>query len=273
MKIAYVCTNYNNSNLTSNAVNSLHREGPDEFLSVIVDNNSDSENKQILKAFSKDRNDIMVIWNEENIGYFRGLNLGIRYAKRAMNGLEFMFIGNNDLLFPVDIIKKLENVQERINCFPVISPDIITLDMQHQNPHVISKISKFREMVYDLYHLNYVFAQMIQKMSKWTRRLTDRADEQEWEVGQFIHQGYGACYILTPRFWDHFEELWAPSFLMGEEYFLSKQLRDVDMDVYYEPSIVVQHICHATMSKVPSRLMWEFSRQAHKVRRKFVKIF
>lgn len=271
MKIAYVCTNYNNSNLTVDAVNSLHREGPDEFLSVVVDNNSDSENKTILRAFAEGRNDIKVIWNEKNVGYFRGLNLGIRFAKEAMDGLDFMLIGNNDLFFPVDIIKKLGDVRERINRFPVISPDIITLDKQHQNPHVISSISKLREFVYDLYHVNYILAKVIQELSKWTRHLTDRADEREWEVGRFIHQGYGACYILTPRFWDHFEELWAPSFLMGEEYFLSKQLRDVDLDVYYEPSIVVQHICHATMSKVPSRLMWEYSREAHQIRRKFVK--
>jgi len=271
VKIAYVCTNYNNSQLTIQALQSLHQGGGHACLSVVVDNQSTPENRATLKAFADGREDVEVIWSPDNVGYFRGLNLGLRRAKQAMPDLDFMIVGNNDLLFPPEFMAQLEGVKGRSDSHPVLSPDIVTLDHQHQNPHVIKGISRVRELVYDLYHAHYLLASLILKAAQWSRALTDRTDEQSWRVPQFIHQGYGACYILTPRFWDYFEELWAPTFLMGEEYFLSKQLRDVDQDVYYEPSVVVHHVCHATMSQVPSRLMWEYSRQAHRIRRQFVK--
>jgi hypothetical protein len=60
---------------------------------------------------------------------------------------------------------------------------------------------------------------------------------------------------------------------MGEEFFLSKQLSDQGMQVYYEPAIRVQHYCHAAVGRVPGRRMWEIARVAHKVYRRHVRIF
>jgi GT2 family glycosyltransferase len=74
-------------------------------------------------------------------------------------------------------------------------------------------------------------------------------------------------------FFRHFEELWAPSFLMHEEYFLSKQLSDKGLSVYYEPSIKVLHRCHGAMATITSRKAWEAARAAQKIYRQHVRIF
>ena len=44
MKIGYVCTNYNNSADTREAVCSLLKDGGEEYRIVVVDNSSDSKN-------------------------------------------------------------------------------------------------------------------------------------------------------------------------------------------------------------------------------------
>jgi GT2 family glycosyltransferase len=93
------------------------------------------------------------------------------------------------------------------------------------------------------------------------------------DVAQEIYQGYGACYLLGPEFFRHFEELWAPTFMLHEEYFLSKQLSDKGMRVYYEPSIRVQHRCCGATGKLSSRKAWETARAAQKIYRQHVKIF
>ena len=273
MKIAYVCTNYNNSADTREAVRSLLRNGGDEYRIAVVDNHSDSKNVEALKSIASEFQHVELILNEENVGYFRGLNLGIRHLRARQSDINMMVVGNNDLVFPADFAESIGRNLSTLEKYPVVSPDIVTLDGAHQNPHVISKIGKFREFMYNLYYANYYAAIAIRQLAKLTRSFTDRSDEAQHDVAQEIYQGYGACYVLGPVFFHHFEELWAPSFLMHEEYFLSKQLSDKGLSVYYEPSIKVMHRCHGAMATITSRKAWEAARAAQKVYRQHVRIF
>jgi GT2 family glycosyltransferase len=81
MKIGYVCTNYKNTTDTQEAVSSLWRNGGHEFRVVVVDNNSDNENAEALKKLAREFEHVELILNRENVGYFRGLNLGIRHLR------------------------------------------------------------------------------------------------------------------------------------------------------------------------------------------------
>jgi GT2 family glycosyltransferase len=272
MDIGYVCVNYNNSSYTRGAVKSLVVNREHEFHIVVVDNNSDAANVEILQELQAEHANVEIVFNETNVGYFRGLNVGIARLKERKPEMEFVVVGNNDLLFPADFGNSIAENSAMLRLHPVICPDIVTLDGIHQNPHVIKRISKIREVIYDIYYSNYHVALLIRRLANLTARFTDRKDETEWSVRRQIYQGYGACYILGPAFFRNFAQLWAPTFLMGEEFFLSKQLRDLGMSKLYEPSIVVQHRCHAAMDKLPNRRVWEFSRDAHRVYRKHVRV-
>ena len=208
----------------------------------------------------------------ENVGYFRGLNAGIHHLE-AHSGIEWMVVGNNDLIFPNDFGDRLEQLQAEFRVHPVIAPDIVTADGEHQNPHVISKISRVREAFYDLYYSNYHVGLIVQKAAMKLRRVSDRRDELEWEQARHIYQGHGSVYLLGPRFFELFDELWAPSFMMSEEFFLSRQLSDVGERVYYDPRITVHHLWHASLDQLPSRRRWELGREAHREYRKYVKVF
>jgi GT2 family glycosyltransferase len=273
MKVGYVCTNYNNSSYSREAVRSLLRDGGEQYRIVVVDNNSDSKNVEALKSVVREFPQVALLLNKDNVGYFRGLNLGIRHLRTHQPDIQMMVVGNNDLVFPADFAESLRRNQSTLQKYAVVSQDIVTLDGAHQNPHVIRKISKFREFIYNLYYANYYLAIAIRQVAKLTRSFTDRPDETQYEVAQEIYQGYGACYVLGPVFFRHFEELWAPSFLMHEEFFLSKQLSDEGFSVYYEPSIKVQHWCHGAMAAITSRKAWEAARAAQKIYRQHVRVF
>jgi GT2 family glycosyltransferase len=182
-------------------------------------------------------------------------------------------VGNNDLIFPADFAESLRRNLPTLEKYAVVSPDIVTLDGAHQNPHVIRKIGKLREFIYNLYYANYYSSIAIRQVAKLTRSFTDRRDETQHKVAQEIYQGYGACYVLGPVFFRHFEELWAPTFLMHEEFFLSKQLSDKGLSVYYEPSIKVLHCCHGAMAAIAGRKAWEAARAAQKIYRQHVRVF
>ena len=60
---------------------------------------------------------------------------------------------------------------------------------------------------------------------------------------------------------------------MGEEFYLARQLAAQSEQVYYTPDIQVRHHDHATISKLPSRRLWETTREAHQIYRFFVNPF
>jgi GT2 family glycosyltransferase len=271
IRTGFVFTNYNNSTVTYDAVKSISMINSfDRNPVIIVDNNSDVTNKSLLGRIELDFRNVSVIYSTENLGYFKGLNKGIGRIREMHADTDIIVAGNNDLIFPGDFLDRVAAASDLFGVYPVVSPDIVTLDGRHQNPHVIEKIGRFREFIYDLYYSSYFMARLIGFAAHVTKPVTGRKDVRRHAIAGTIYHGYGACYILTPVFFKHFSELWAPSFLMGEEFFLSKQLGQEGFRIWYEPSITVRHQWHATMDSIPSKRKWEYLREAHVVYRKYV---
>jgi GT2 family glycosyltransferase len=267
LNVAFVFVNFNNTRFTESALQSLADSDAAQHPVIVVDNASKSSDRDGLISLQRRYPQLTIIWSDKNIGYFPALNLGIKKARSVHPKMDAYVIGNNDLLFPSNLVSQISQIQSLLQKYPVVSPDIVTMDGEHQNPHVIAGISPFRERIYDLYHSSYFLAKVIIKVASWTKRFTDRDDESHHDVAQEINQGYGACYILSPKFFELFEELWAPSFLMYEEFFLSQQLAKRGYQVYYDPTVQVKHFCHASTGQLPSKLRWEYSRDAHKLYR------
>jgi GT2 family glycosyltransferase len=273
MKITYVCTNYNNSHFTVAAVASLAKNVGHDLRVYVVDNASRPEELEKLQALAQSNPIVRVIANRDNVGYFAGLNIGIAAARRDDPQADWMVVGNNDLEFPDDFCSCVEMKSSEYRAHSVISPDVVTLDGEHQNPHVINGISAVREIFYDLYYSNYWLSRIIYRTAKLFPRVTRRGDEDHWKTAQAIQQGHGSVYLLAPRFFERFKALWAPTFMMSEEYFLSHQLKEVGEQVWYSPGIRVTHHWHGSLQTLPSRSRWNMAREAHREYRKYVKIF
>jgi GT2 family glycosyltransferase len=272
-KLGFVFTNYNNSNDTLNTVRSISDLDIDfKPIIVIVDNNSDLGQIKILNDLKREYLNVHLILNNENVGYFKGLNHGIKYLIENNYMVKYLVVGNNDLFFPKDFYNQIILNEISFLTYPVISPNIITEDGVYQNPHVINEISKFRELIYDVYFLNYTLAKIIKKIALITNYFTDRSDETFHDKSQIIYQGHGSCYILTPKFFEHFQELFAPTFLMGEEFFLSLQLKQKNLNLFYESNVCLTHKWHSSINNVPARKIWEISRESHRIYRKYIKI-
>lgn len=238
----------------------------------IVDNASEPADVETLLQLEITHPNVYVIANTENVGYFAGLNIGLNAARLSEPEINWVVIGNNDLEFPPDFCDCIERQQVEYSFYSVVSPDIVTLDGHHQNPHVISKISVIREIFYDIYYSNYYLSLLVYKATRLVPRLSRRGDEDKWQTAQPIYQGYGACYLLTPKFFAQFQQLWAPTFMMHEEFFLSQQLNKVGEQVFYSPAISVTHHWHGSLQNIPSKRRWLMARAAHTEYRKYVKV-
>ncbi len=271
IKLAFVFTNYNNFSHTINVVKSIVKFSENSPI-IIVDNNSNENDIIELKKLKENYQNVEVIFSDTNIGYFKGLNLGIEFVRKNFK-FDFLIIGNNDLEFPITFHEDLSKKSELFNKYPIISPNIITLDNVSQNPHVIRKISFFRSYIYDLYYLNYKLSRIIFYIANKFKNLFQRKDYLNSNIPQVIFQGYGACYILGPIFFKYYNQLFAPTFLMGEEFFLAYQLNLNKLELFYEPSIKVFHQDHASTGLIESYTFWKISKESHNIYKKYMKSY
>ena len=126
--ICFVSTNYNNSYYTETLVKSISHQfiKATNINVIIVDNCSNHEDQENLFNIANKYPFVKIILNNENIGYFKGLNVGLKYIEESHFNPNFIIVGNNDLEFPNTFIEQLMNCKDIFNYYPVISPNIIT---------------------------------------------------------------------------------------------------------------------------------------------------
>ena len=106
--LGFVFTNYNNSLDSIKTVESIFEiKELNSFIIVIVDNNSNNDQVKTLQDIKIKYPEVQLILNNENLGYFKGLNIGIRYIREQNIIIKYLIIGNNDLYFPIDFYKNI----------------------------------------------------------------------------------------------------------------------------------------------------------------------
>jgi GT2 family glycosyltransferase len=267
--IPIIVVNYMGCDLTKICFESIpERTEEINFKFIIVDNfSSEVEQNKIKKSFLNENVDIIFL--EENYGYFRALNVGLIYAKNNIKNISFYIVGNNDLSFDQGAIQESLKIDQLEKNVVIISPNIINGGGRRQNPHSIFGISRTREFIYDIYYSNYFIAKLILSIANQKIINFKRSDYIKNEKSKFIKLGFGACYIIRPVFFNYFKALWAPMFLMGEELMFSRQLESRGIQIYYETDFKLKHLDNATISQVPSKIIWKYASLSHKIYRKF----
>jgi hypothetical protein len=265
--IIVVLTNFNNSNLSLNYYESINKlvQSNSFFISyfIIVDNNSIQEEKDILANYKNSNETILkVLYNPDNIGYFNGLNIGLKYITDNCISYAAIIVGNNDLMFSEDFLVSFEKNYNIIKDFPVICPNLYDLEGIKQNPHLLKPISNVRKLIHYLYYKSYPFALFVilfVSITKSKRKIN------QLSPNGYIHAGYGACYILTPIFFTYYSELFSPFFLMYEESAMTLQLNYIGHKPFYMEQLKILHLEHSTFKKMSNRFAWECGSKSYKV--------
>ena len=92
--IRIVILNYNSSQHTINVIRDLETQSFQNFEIVVVDNASNQIERQLLNSCLP--KNIVCIYSDENLGYSKGNNLGMRME--TINEPDFYFILNNDVI-------------------------------------------------------------------------------------------------------------------------------------------------------------------------------
>lgn len=264
MKTAFICVNYNNSKITQEYIkNVLEIKKDYEVKIIVVDNASQENDIHDLSKYIEDlkNDDVVLLKSNTNLGYFKGLNLGLNYIDKLE--YDYVIIGNNDIVFDDSFFVSLKSKNINKKVF-VIAPNIIRLDGVHQNPHIVNKFSRIQNVYRKIYFSNYYIGFLIQFFYNSFRSNLIKEDRVNNDKEHEILMGYGACYILTKYFFITFKELDAPVFLMGEEGILANQVLNGKGVTLYCPDLIVNHQDHSSIGKVPSKTLYKFSQDSYK---------
>lgn len=259
----FITVNFNNSTVTKNYIDNVSSF---ESIVIVVDNNSSIQDFSDLKDYCVDKNNVILLRQKENFGYFKGLNKGLEYLKKAGMGRGFVIIGNNDLVFP-DNFKTILKQKNFSKDTLAIVPDIYTLDGVHQNPHVVSRVSTARRIFYDIFYSNYYLGTFIRSFYLKFKTVNNiEKDEEE----KNIYMGIGAIYILTPNFFSHFDYLDDRVFLWGEEALFGNQIAGVNGKILYLPNLEVVHLESMSTSKIPNRIKYDQMKRSYRIYRNYL---
>ena len=248
MKIAFVVLHYTALNDTIETVNSIREHiDTDDYKIIIVDNCSpDNSWNDLNKLYNAD-NDIVLIHNEENLGFAKGNNVGFMYAKKNFNP-EYIVLSNNDInLFQNNFCSMLDQKFQSTN-FAVLGPMIINGDgsintspmrkgiMTRQQANRAKKRYN-RLLTLNKFDLDEVYKKTMSVIHKYkpsftvAERLTETKNVE-------IH---GCFMVFSRNYTDKFDGLDPRTFLYAEEDILFLRTQSENLTTLYCPSIAVYH--------------------------------
>jgi GT2 family glycosyltransferase len=106
-RVVIVLVNWNGLQDTLECLASLQRQSYRDWTAIVVDNDSRDDPSEIVTRFP----DVLLIRNNDNLGFCGGNNVGIR--KAAGLGAEYIWILNNDTEVDADCLGKLVAALDR----------------------------------------------------------------------------------------------------------------------------------------------------------------
>lgn len=261
-RFVFVGVVYNNYQDTLDFCQSLADivSGGSRLVCILVDNSDQLEAQERVDSLAVDFQFVKILRSGRNLGYFGAFNYF--FESKFFEREDIVVLCNNDLVFSREFCERYLCARYPNDVF-VVCPDVITVDGVHQNPHVLTPWGRAARLKLDLYFTHYYMACFLKRVQRFLQRLGGGKKRVEPYPPGYLHLGIGACYILLPAFLRRFSRLDFPHFLYGEEAYLTRQVHSAGGKLYYDPNLKVLHKESATLSKLPSRITYEFGREGY----------
>lgn len=245
----------------------------DSYQIVVVDNNSPDDSYDLLyNKYQKERS-VDLIHCEENLGFSRGNNLGIRYARQKYE-TEFLVVMNNDaFMLETLFLKKVEMYYGQYH-FSVAGPRVVDKYGVSSNPvaddlpsiDIINKRVAHHEKMLRLNRLHlmmiyYRYKNLRMRLERCNKIIRNREKKKinENEVKQDVVL-HGCFWIFSNDFFREYEGLTEKKALFAEEETLLYMLRQKHLVSIFLPDILVIHMedasTNAAYKELKKRLLF-----------------
>lgn len=263
-KILIICVNYNSYNELLDYLESIDKANSHPKKTALIDifiaDNTTANNKLIDTSIYKNIN-VMNKPFQENLGYLGGVNriikeIGFSYLKMY----DYFIISNVDLLVSKDIFKNLlyNNYDPQIGW---ITPRIISLHTKFdKNPRMIVRPSLFRMKLMLFFYSYPVLFSLYQKLiHPFVRK------KKTSKTRNIIYAGHGSFMIFTKSFFKKIDNIQFDSFLFGEEMFFAELIRQANMKVFYDESLLINDYEHVSTKSIKGKLSIKMNRDSIKM--------
>ncbi|WP_455683531.1 glycosyltransferase [Thomasclavelia sp.] len=218
IKVGVVILNYKAYQETLDCVKCFKLQTYKNIEIIVVENGSNNESVSILSNEYKDSSNVHIIISQINLGFAKGNNLGIKYARNTLK-CDSVIVINSDTLVEPTLVSELVNAMEPQ--VAVISPEVIHVDGKRQAPAVNTSnmLKELLKTIYKIFVTNLLESIFFRKLySKYRNNkkinFTDISLEKQ-VVNKYFLQG--CSYMLTNEFFNHYKQLYPKTFLYWEE--------------------------------------------------------
>ena len=142
MATAFVILHHRTLDVSLSCLDNLLKASPDSPI-VVVDNGSGDGSGEELRQRFADYKNVVVIINDQNLGFAKGNNIGYKYVKDNFD-VDCVVVMNNDVIITQPNFEDIIANYMKYQHLDVCGPDVITPEGRHQNPLQREPFSTFR---------------------------------------------------------------------------------------------------------------------------------
>lgn len=213
--VGAVVLNYKKYEETIQCVNSLLKQEMVKMNIVIVDNGSGNESAKVLRKIFGNEPNVSIITSEQNLGYAKGNNLGIRELLRRH--VNFIMIINSDAILSSSVIySQLMNGYE--SGVGILVPIVRNLDGSlDQRTAYKKKLVSLRILKGCTYSCFYSWGFPRKKTNNNNQNAVVEMYRKRLGIQTDCFVVSGSAYVLTADFFEHYCGLYPETFLYAEE--------------------------------------------------------
>ena len=142
MTTAFVILHHKTLDVSLSCLDNLLKVAPDSPIVVVDNGSNDGSGEELRRRFSDYKN-VVVIINDQNLGFAKGNNVGYKYVKDNFD-VDCVVVMNNDVIITQPNFAEILASYMLENHLYVCGPDVITPEGRHQNPLQRVPFSTFR---------------------------------------------------------------------------------------------------------------------------------
>lgn len=232
--VSVIAVNYNTAEHTIEMVESVRKSDYPNLQIVVVDNCSDQEDVAKLQALDEQ---MVLICNEENLGFSGGNNCGLRYALE--HGARYAVLLNNDTTIEPGAISTM------VDCLESGKADVVC-------PKIVS--------YFDHGEIGYAGGDLVDyKGAVWIRGIRER-DNGQHDREMPITFASGCCVMTDMDSWQQVGLLDEHYFLYFEDTALSAKFCKAGKRMLYTHHAVVYHKESVSARKLSDNYQYYFCR-------------
>lgn len=226
--VLIVIVNYNGKHLLEKHLPSILQTDYKPFDIVVVDNASKDNSVPFLKEKYPD---IKVIKNEENLGFGKANNIGIR----KYPDYDYYVLVNNDISVEKDWLTKLVSTAKKDNGIGGVGPKILYSE-QRKGSYIINSAG----MDINKHYLAY-------------DRHEGEEDSKKYSIVEEVEGLTGATLLIPSKVWKELKGFNEKMFMYYEDVDLCLRIRDLGYKLIYCGESVVYHDHMASSKNIGSK--------------------